>query len=307
MSISETGSDAWTEPGWWENLTKNADLPFELVGMQFNSRPLLFAFLVAVLLLVSAPVVYLSKKSELRSKWLTWLLIAVVVGPAVWIGETTAAAIAAGIALLAVLEYGKLLDLRKNDGILLCICAVTIPFTALLLPEALRLLPLLILLVALVPLADADTGSGGMRAGYLAFGLVWLTWAPAHFVLMYEDAFLVALAVAVTDVASWGGGKGLGKLPLLSTKFTALSPNKTVAGLLGGACGAALLLFATNTFTLGLFAAVAVGAPLGDLVESMFKRQANVKDAGKLLPGFGGILDRVDSLLLVLPLAAVFG
>ena len=86
-----------------------------------------------------------------------------------------------------------------------------------------------------------------------------------------------------------------------------LSPNKTVGGLVGAIAGAVLILMLLGSLSPGLVIAVALGGVLGDLLESLVKRTAGVKDAGSWLPGFGGLLDRVDSLLLVLPLAAVLG
>jgi len=86
-----------------------------------------------------------------------------------------------------------------------------------------------------------------------------------------------------------------------------LSPNKTLGGLAGAVIGATLILTLLGQITPGLVIAVGLGGVLGDLLESLVKRTAGVKDAGAWLPGFGGLLDRVDSLLLVLPLAAVLG
>ncbi len=74
---------------------------------------------------------------------------------------------------------------------------------------------------------------------------------------------------------------------------------------MGAVLGGALVLAVLGGLTPGYLVAVALGGVLGDLLESLVKRTTGVKDAGDWLPGFGGMLDRGDSLLLVLPLAAV--
>ena len=89
-----------------------------------------------------------------------------------------------------------------------------------------------------------------------------------------------------------------------------VSPSKTWSGLCGGVLGAALagarrpLGSGRLAEGAGLGAVLAAVAQLGDLVESAFKRAAGVKDSGRLIPGHGGVLDRVDGLLLAAPVCA---
>lgn len=114
------------------------------------------------------------------------------------------------------------------------------------------------------------------------------------------------IVVWTTDSGAYFIGKALGKRKL----WPEISPNKTVEGFFGGiaAAIAAAVIFqavtgiADSYIKIGLFTIVlSVCGQLGDLVESALKRQYNVKDSGSILPGHGGILDRFDSLLFVLP------
>jgi CDP-diglyceride synthetase len=141
--------------------------------------------------------------------------------------------------------------------------------------------------------------------GFGSFGALLLN--PTLFPHRHGVAFLLA-AVIVTvaaDVASLLVGSAFGRHPLAPS----VSPNKSWEGFLGGAVAAVLVAVIVVHFihpwtiskALVLGIVVAVVAPLGDLCQSMIKRHLGVKDMGRLMPGHGGILDRVDGLLFVLP------
>lgn len=121
--------------------------------------------------------------------------------------------------------------------------------------------------------------------------------------------FLVTVVAGVFyDVGGFFVGRRFGRRPL-----TSVSPNKTLEGLVGGMLAAVVAtvvvasLLGFGPFSLGqalaFGVALAIAAPLGDLAESMVKRDLGLKDMGALLPGHGGILDRFDGMLFVLPTA----
>jgi phosphatidate cytidylyltransferase len=259
------------------------------------------------LLAIGGIAVLASRKRDLILKWRSWMVIAPAFGIPIWIGPGTTAALAAALAVVAVVEYARLARLSKVDTSMLLALAVLYPLAAWLRPSLLYLAPVVVLLCALPAVLGGDVENGSRRTAFTAFGSVWICWSLAHLVVLLPDAFLVCFAVAATDVAAWCGGKGLRHFRWARLPLSPLSPNKTVGGMAGAIVGAFVVLTLLGTISVGLLVAVAIGGLFGDLLESMLKRQAQVKDAGDWIPGFGGLLDRIDSLLVALPLAAVLG
>ena len=120
---------------------------------------------------------------------------------------------------------------------------------------------------------------------------------------MYQEYGVMSLlwllvVVAMTDVGAYAVGKSIGKTPFCET-----SPNKTMEGVVGGIIVATLSgmfigLFVVDFMVSFLISAlVAISSIFGDLFESSLKRAADVKDSGDLLPGHGGVLDRIDGYL----------
>ena len=146
---------------------------------------------------------------------------------------------------------------------------------------------------------------------YLLFSFTFLILLP--FVNgVYEQSVILTLIILiwVNDSFAFFVGKNLGKRKL----FESVSPKKTIEGFFGGVLFSLITAFIlsyfcdflslTNLIVISLIAAILGTA--GDLVESKFKRQANTKDSGTIMPGHGGILDRLDSLLFVAPFVYLY-
>lgn len=125
----------------------------------------------------------------------------------------------------------------------------------------------------------------------------------------YWVTFLLAVIFA-GDTGSFYAGKFLGR-----HKLTPLSPGKTWEGAIGGlianalcaaAFGYAIFPSLPGTTILILGIGVGLSGQIGDTAESMLKRMSNIKDSGKILPGHGGILDRIDSLLFAIPVLYIY-
>jgi phosphatidate cytidylyltransferase len=249
-----------------------------------------------------------ARSAELTARWRTWLIAApLVLGPLLVGGRVGGAVLAAGLGAVAAVEFARLAALPRTDTVALVVRVVAVPGVALVRPDLLGLLlPVLAVGAALPALLAGDTETGGRRAAYGAFGTVWIGGGLAGLaVLDPAVAVAVCLSVAFADVGAWCGGRLLGRRGPASRPLSPLSPAKTWGGVVGAVLGAATVLVALGRPSAGLLVAVVAGAVLGDLLESMLKREAGRKDAGGWLPGFGGLLDRIDSLLVALPLAVL--
>lgn len=165
-------------------------------------------------------------------------------------------------------------------------------------------------------LSVAVTVFGAGYAALLGFG-IYLRELPGVESGLHGSALLFApvLLTWVSDSAAYFGGRAMGRRKLIPR----VSPGKTVEGALSAVAGGVLAGIA-YTFVLARFGSyqptlvegalfgllVSVIAQVGDLAESLFKRDVGVKDSGTLLPGHGGALDRFDSLIFTLPLGYAF-
>jgi len=290
-----------------------------------------FGGIFVLLVIASAISVMLARRSpdgrfvELRQRIRSWWVIVAVLAIALLLDRTLSLVFFGFVSFLALKEYLSLIPTRRSDRRVLFWAYLTIPFQytwigidwygmfVIFIPVyAFLFLPMRMVLIG-------ETREFLHAAGTLHWGLMTMVFSISHVAALLAlpagvgaaagGAGLVLYLIVLTesnDVAQYLWGKLFGRHKIIPK----VSPNKTWAGFLGGVATTILLAVALAPWltpldrphALAAGGLIAVAGFVGDVVISALKRDIGVKDAGSIIPGHGGILDRIDSLTYTAPL-----
>jgi phosphatidate cytidylyltransferase len=263
--------------------------------------------------------------TELRLRIRTWWPLAIGFFAAVSIDRAVSFVVLAIVSYVAFREYLSLVPTRRTDGKVMKWAYLAIPLQYFWAWTGnyglfIAFIPVFVLLWLPARMALAGETAGFARASAITqWGLLTTVFALSHLAFLlalpqpaearYDGAtllFFVVFLTEINDVAQYVWGKCVGRRQAAPN----VSPNKTCEGLLGGVATTTLLAWLTAPWLTPLSGheaaaaglMIGVGGFVGDIVMSAIKRDAGVKDSGTALPGHGGILDRLDSLIFTAPL-----
>ena len=281
---------------------------------------------IGLLLLVSAALVGIVERrrlwpprrlleSSLTRRMLSWAFMAPTFSLAIFVGGPVSLLTVLYLIVQGLREFALVTGMAPEYARVVTVLGGVSVLTALLAPAVFPFLPV----VALVLLSGFALAQGVVDGSYrqltaALFAYMYLPMMLSFFVLIGRHQaggtavlLILGFGVALSDILAFTAGNLLGG-PRLAP---AISPNKTLAGVVGSLVGAYLgfgiVAYALPAgwplpLVLALPALIGVASVWGDLLESLIKRSFAAKDAGTLLPGMGGLLDRIDSLIVAMPL-----
>lgn len=295
-----------------------------VLGLAFVLALLVAGTAAALILPASQP----GRWGDLGPRMRSWWVIALLVGGALILGWQAVALLFALISFLALKEYLTLAPTRKEDRLIVLLAYLSILvnyaliFTETLFDDSYQIYlvftPVYVFLVTAAAMAWVGRTDGYLATvGIVHWGVVVCVYNLGYiaFLMRTPDpeapagaaglVFLLLFITQFNDVAQYVWGKGFGRTPITPK----VSPNKTWEGALGGWFTTALMFYwlAPYFTPLSPLHAGIVGAVLpvagffGDITMSAIKRDIGVKDTSHLIPGHGGVLDRIDSLTFTAP------
>lgn len=227
------------------------------------------------------------------------------------------------LAFMGIIEYTRAINrmIRPKINIMLMIILATMLMATIKL-DYYFLMPVLLVAVIIIFCYEILSGHVGIqRSSATLMGLIYVPIMFGH-LFLFETInkgvyymWLIFVIAFTTDTAAYFIGKSIGNRKIAPL----ISPKKTIAGSVGGVVIAALSTILYGTILSSYFSFVlpwylylivgvfgSIAGQCGDLTASMIKRKAKIKDFGTILPGHGGILDRFDSILFIIPLIYIF-
>lgn len=245
-------------------------------------------------------------QSELRLRILSGIVLAIVVLAATWFGGLAFRVLAAAIGLLVYYEWSTMTRLAEKDFRANAFGWLSVALVAALVVFAFDDLALPVLLgaaVLAIVYALASQGSHWLAGGVAYSGLTVISLAAIRGDTAHGFAAMLFIFAVVwaTDILAYFVGRAIGGPKLAPS----ISPGKTWSGAIGGAISAVIAgtllhmaFFSLDGFWVPVIALVlSIFSQIGDLFESFIKRRFGVKDSSRLIPGHGGVMDRVDGLV----------
>lgn len=291
-----------------------ADLAYQRYGVVVGGLLLVFGAILLVLRLTPA-----WSSPGVQKTWIayrSWLIMAPVIFLTLALGRATFISAVCLLSLGVVKEFARATGLYQDwgftctvyAGVLGCFSAVFTRWYGLFVAMPVYAI------VVLFMLPSFRNAYAGMiqKVGLSTIALIYLGWFPAHLAYLanhphgYAYLLFLILGTELNDASAYVTGKLFGRRKMIPN----ISPRKTVEGALGSLAVICMYVWGTRAWLPGfspLMLGVSVlilwiGGTMGDLAMSFVKRDIGIKDMGTLIPGHGGLLDRVDSLMLTAPL-----
>jgi phosphatidate cytidylyltransferase len=252
----------------------------------------------------------------LKQRVITSIIVIPVIAVAVWFGVPWLPILAAFAGVVGITEFYRLTGVNKVLPMAVCGTILTVlfiiypafSFSFTIAPASVLLTAAVALPLAIMIFLPKQEGLFRMWAWTLT-GILYIGWLISYMISIRVDAgrnwlFLMFFCTFGSDIAAYFVGKAFGKHKMAPT----ISPNKSWEGAIAGVLGSVVMscLFTLETpvrVPLSIISAIVLGivvsvfGQVGDLAESMLKRGTGVKDSGTIMPGHGGMMDRLDSLL----------
>ena len=261
------------------------------------------------------------RRSTLGKIYLGWLILAPAYLVAIFTGRLLGLALLLTLAIIAIKEISRVAGLHRTySWALYVLAALSLAVTSFTPAYTLSLPLAYFMVISFVAIRRNDGAAGFHHLALSMFTAIWVLFGLSHFVLLsnFNNSLdttrslliLMVFTVSLSDIGAYVFGKLFHAIGFLDRYKIAnrISPHKTYIGILGHIIGAAggvwLLYFAVRGYLpVGHWLAIAVligfFGMVGGMLNSQFKRTYGVKDSGSLIPGHGGILDRIDSSIRV--------